>query len=93
MATTVLGYAAILSGSTADIKAPSGKVYAINNIKHEGSIEIYQVTPNGTFKIDEDANGGWIMNLSERVSDTIYLQIKDTSNATNEISWNGLVLV
>jgi hypothetical protein len=89
----ILGNASIIADSTTNIAAPSGEVYAINNIKHEGSIEIYQVTPDGTFQIDEDEGFGWLMNLSERVSDTIYLQIKDTSSATNKISWNGLELV
>lgn len=84
------GAASVAAGAFQDIKPAAGVEAVLANIDHEGPAELWVVDGAVTFKFRTDTTGGTWSFANRNITETHYLQVKNTDSVARGVAWDGI---
>lgn len=88
---TKAGLQSISAGAVLDIRPPSGEEWIIHNFYYDnGPVEINKTDGTNVLKFDNDISSGGRLGTVFHVTNTQWIQIKNTTNTTTLIGYDGI---
>jgi hypothetical protein len=81
----------VATTGTYDIKPPVGEEWVLHNIYYNGgTVEFYRTDGVNSLRFDSDTTQGARMGIAYHVSNTQWLQIKNTSASAILVGYDGV---
>ena len=82
--------ASLANNGTFNIQPGADNEATVHNIRYSGAVQLFFVTPNTLIQYDYDTGAGGRLSLVEDVNYTYYIQVKNVSGTTVNISFIGV---
>ena len=82
--------AGLTNAATFNIQPGAANEATVHNIRYSGAVQMFFITPNTSIQYDYDTGAGGRLSLVEDVNNTYYIQVKNVSGTTINISFTGV---
>ena len=84
------GLQSVAAGAVLDIRPGTGEEWVINNLYYGGSIEINRTDGTNVLKFESDGSSGGRLGTIYRLTNSQWMQIKNTGTASILIGYDGV---